>query len=316
MTTATHVDLETRVGPLTLRTPVIAASGTFGYGDEFAEWLDLSRLGAVVTKTVTCEPREGNRPQRVCETPSGMLNSIGLENVGLAAFRTRKLPRLAPLPCPLIASIGGESPEELERLVSTLEEERGIAGYEINFSCPNVKAGGARYWAEPARLAGTVARLRARTRRSLWAKLSPNVTDPVGMALAAESGGADALTVCNTFVGTAVDLEKREFVLGASTGGLSGPAIKPMSLAQVHAVSGRVRVPVVASGGATSARDVLEFILVGATAVQIGTAHFLDPAAGTRIADQLEVECRKLGIAALGELRGRVRAAPTGSAAG
>jgi dihydroorotate dehydrogenase (NAD+) catalytic subunit len=316
VTTATQIDLETRVGPLVLRTPVVAASGTFGYGDEFSGHLPLERLGAVVTKTVTCEARAGNRPHRVCETPSGMLNSIGLENVGLDAFRARKLPRIRELPCPVLASIGGENPEELERLVAALEEEEGLAGYEVNFSCPNVRAGGARYWADARRLTDTVARLKARTRRSLWAKLSPNATDPGELALAAEAGGADALTVCNTFVGTAVDLERREFVLGASTGGLSGPAIRPLALAQVYEVTGRVRIPVVASGGVVTAAHVLEFVLVGATAVQVGTAHFVDPAAGVALARDLEAECARLGISRLEALRRAVRPAPPGSVAG
>ena len=308
--------LATQVGALRLASPVVAASGTFGYGDEFSDRLDLAAVGAIVTKTVTVEARVGNRPHRIVETPSGMLNSIGLENVGLEKFRSVKLPRIRTLPCTVIVSLGGQNPEELETLVEALEAEDGFAGYEINFSCPNVKAGGARYWADTERIRDTVARLRRRTKRALWAKLSPNVTDPVEMARAAEAGGADALTVCNTFVGTAVHLETREFVLGASTGGLSGPAIKPLALAQVYQVSAQVKVPVVASGGAVSARDVLEFILVGAAAVQVGTAHFLDPATGTIVARDLAGECKRLGIAGLDELRGRVGAAPAGAAAG
>jgi len=215
-----------------------------------------------------------------------------------------------------VVSLGGQNAEELEALVIALEAEDGFAGYEINFSCPNVKAGGARYWADAERMRETVARLRRLTQRSLWAKLSPNVTDPVEMARAAEAGGADAMTVCNTFVGTAVRLETREFLLGASTGGLSGPAIKPLALAQVYQVSGAVRAPVVASGGAVTARDVLEFILVGAAAVQVGTAHFQDPATGIRIARDLIGVCERLGIRHLAELRGQVGTAPAGAAAG
>jgi dihydroorotate dehydrogenase (NAD+) catalytic subunit len=294
--TALEIDLSVELGPLRLRSPVVAASGTFGYGDEFADRLELDRLGAVVTKTVTCEPRHGNMPHRTVETPSGMLNSIGLENVGLEAFKSKKIPRLRRLPCPIVVSLGGEQPEELERLVEALEEEEVPRGYEINFSCPNVKAGGARYWADATRIESTVGRLRRLTKRSLWAKLSPNVTDPRVLAKAAEAGGADALTVCNTFVGTAIDANTRTFRLGTVSGGLSGPAIKPLALAQVYEVSGGVKVPIVASGGVIAARDIVEFALAGATAVQVGTAHFIDPAAGTKLAQELGEVCGQLGI--------------------
>jgi dihydroorotate dehydrogenase (NAD+) catalytic subunit len=303
--TATAVDLSVQLGPLTLTSPVVAASGTFGYGDEFADRLPLDQLGAVVTKTVTCRPRVGNAPHRTVETPSGMLNSIGLENVGLEAFRKKKLPRLATLPCPVVVSLGGEQPEELERLVEALEEEEVPRGYEINFSCPNVKAGGARFWANASRIENTVSRVRRLTRRSLWAKMSPNVTDPRVLARAAEAGGADALTVCNTFVGTSIDVQTRSFRLGLPAGGLSGPAIKPLALAQVHEVSGAVAVPLVASGGVMNARDVIEFVLAGASAVQVGTAHFIDPAAGVDIAGDLSEVCQSLGIP---KLAGCVRA--------
>jgi len=305
----TELDLTVELGPLKLRSPVAAASGTFGYGDEFADRLDMKLLGAVVTKTVTREPRIGNAPHRTVETASGMLNSIGLENVGLSVFRSKKLPRLRELPCAVIVSLGGEQPEELERLVEALEEEETPRGYEINFSCPNVKAGGARYWADAARIEETVRRVRKRTRRSLWAKMSPNVTDPRVLARAAEAGGADALTVCNTFVGTSIDVNSRTFRLGMPAGGLSGPAIKPLALAQVYEVSGAVTVPLVASGGVMTARDIIEFILAGATAVQVGTAHFIDPAAGVNLARDLGETCRQLGITKLTDCVGTVRLA-------
>jgi dihydroorotate dehydrogenase (NAD+) catalytic subunit len=306
MSVLTDVKLSVRLGPLELTNPLIAASGTFGYGDEFADRLELERMGALVTKTVTCDPRPGNQPNRACETASGMLNSIGLENVGLEAFLDEKLPGIRDLPCPVIVSLGGEQADELERLVVALEDAGGAAGYEINFSCPNVRAGGARFWAEPSRVESTVDRLRKRTQRSIWAKMSPNVTDPRVLARAAENGGADALTVCNTFVGTAIDARTKKFLLGSASGGLSGPAIKPLALAQVHEVSGAVQIPVVGSGGVTSARDVVEFILAGATAVQIGTAHFVDPAAGTKVARDLIDECRNLEIENLSDWVRRV----------
>jgi len=310
------VDLSVTVGELAFPSPIFVASGTFGYGDEFADWLDLAPLGGVVTKTVTVEPRAGNPPHRTAETPSGMLNSIGLENVGLAAFRERKLPRLRGLPCAVVVSLGGETPEELERLVTALEEEEGPAAYEINFSCPNVKAGGSRYWADPALLEATCARLKRRARRPLWAKLSPNVTDPGLMARAAEAGGADALTLVNTFVGTAVDVATRRFRLGRPTGGLSGPAIKPLALAQVYEVSGAVRIPVIGIGGIATADDVLEFVLVGATAVQVGTANFNDPTRAPRLAGEVAARCRALGVAAVADLRRAVRGAAEGHHAG
>ena len=305
-TQTASADLTTRLGPLTLANPIVAASGTFGYGDEFADRIDLSHLGGVVTKTVTLLPRAGNPPHRIVETPAGMLNSIGLENVGLAAFRTKKLPRLAQLPCAVIASLGGETPEDPTRLVEALEEESGLQGYEINFSCPNVKAGGARYWANAKLLESTCASLKSRTRRSLWAKLSPNVTDPAEMARAAEAGGADAVTLVNTFVGTAVDLATRSFKLGRPTGGLSGPAIKPLALAQVYEVSGAVQIPVVGMGGIASVDDVLEFLLVGASAVQVGTAHFLTPSAGVRLAEYLAQRLSELGFASVHAMVGAI----------
>ena len=308
-------DLTTRLGSLTLRNPIVAASGTFGYGDEFADRLDLSHLGGVVTKTVTLAPRAGNPPHRIVETPAGMLNSIGLENVGLAAFRAKKLPRLAELPCAVIASLGGETPEELQRLVEALEEERGLAGYEINFSCPNVKAGGARYWANAALLESTCKSLKRLTKKALWAKLSPNVTDPSEMARAAEAGGADCVTLVNTFVGTAVDLASRSFRLGRPTGGLSGPAIKPLALAQVYEVAGAVRIPVVGMGGIATVDDVLEFLLVGASAVEVGTAHFLTPAAGVRLADQIGRRLQELGFASVQDIVGAIGRAQGGSLA-
>jgi dihydroorotate dehydrogenase (NAD+) catalytic subunit len=311
---ASAVDLEARVGALRLRNPIVAASGTFGYGDEFADRLDLSHLGGVVTKTVTLLPRAGNPPHRIVETPAGMLNSIGLENVGLAAFRQKKLPRLAALPCAVIASLGGETPQELEELVQALEEESGLQGYEINFSCPNVKAGGARYWANASLLEKTCASLKRRTRRALWAKLSPNVTDPSEMARAAEAGGADSVTLVNTFVGTAVDLATRTFKLGRPTGGLSGPAIKPLALAQVYEVANAVRIPVVGMGGIASVDDVLEFLMVGASAVEVGTAHFLTPSAGVRLAEQLARRLGELGFASIQDVVGSIHRPPAGGA--
>ena len=300
-------DLTVKLGPLLLRGPVLAASGTYGYGDEFGDRYALATLGAIVTKTVTREPRAGNPPHRMCETPSGMLNSIGLENVGLRAFRDRKLPKLAEeVPTAILASVGGETPGDLVRLVGALEGAP-CAGYEINFSCPNVAKGGARYWAEPRRLERTTAKLRTLTRRPLVAKLTPNATDPSELARACEAGGADAVSLVNTFVGTAIDLERRQFVLGRATGGLSGPAIKPMALAQVYEVSGAVKIPVVGMGGILTAEDALEFLVAGAACVQVGTANFVRPDAPMRVAAGIAEWCAARGVARLSDLVRSVR---------
>ncbi len=310
--TRAAVDLAVRIGPMRLANPVLTASGTFGYGDEMAHVVDVAALGAVITKTVTLEPRAGNPPARIAETPSGMLNSIGLEDVGLAAFRRDKLPRLRALGAAVVASVGGETPRELEALLDGLGEEPGIAGFEINFSCPNVARGGARYWAEPRRLERTLARLRPRTRAALVAKLSPDVTSIGDLARACEQGGADAVTAVNTFVGMAVDLDRVASRLGRATGGLSGPAIKPLALARCHEAARAVRIPVIGSGGIMNARDALEFLAVGASAVQIGTANFLHPDASLRVVDGLREFLGARGFASLDEWRGALCGGPLG----
>jgi dihydroorotate dehydrogenase (NAD+) catalytic subunit len=240
------------------------------------------------------------------ETPSGMLNSIGLENVGLKAFVTGKLPKLAAVPTAIVASVGGETPGELLRLLRALEPAP-CAAYEINFSCPNVARGGARYWADARRLESTTKKLRALTRRPLIAKLTPNATDPAALARACEQGGADAVSLVNTFVGTAIDLDRRRFVLGRASGGLSGPAIKPMALAQVYEVSGAVRIPVVGMGGIVTATDALEFLVAGAACVQVGTARFAKPDAPVVVAQGIAAWCATRGIARLSDLTRTVK---------
>ena len=304
---ATAPDLSVRIGRLVLTGPVLVASGTYGYGDEFGDRYALATLGGVVTKTVTLKPRAGNPPHRMVETPSGMLNSIGLENVGLKVFKEVKLPKLAAgVPTAIVASLGGETPGELVRLVRALEAAP-CAAYEINFSCPNVAKGGARYWADARRLESTVKKLRSLTARPLIAKLTPNATDPAALARACEAGGADAVSLVNTFVGTAIDLTRREFVLGRASGGLSGPAIKPMALAQVHEVSGAVAIPVVGMGGIVTALDALEFIVAGAACVQVGTANFVRPDAPMTVAAGVAAWCAAHGVTRLSELVRSVR---------
>lgn len=302
------VDLRVRIGPMALRNPVLTASGTFGYGDEYAHVVDLERLGGVITKTVTVKPRAGNAPVRIAETPSGMLNSIGLENVGLTRFRAEKLPKLAALKATVVASLGGETPRELARLLEALGEEKGIAGFEINFSCPNVAKGGARYWAVPRRLERTMRLLRSLTRRALIAKLSPDVTSVADVAIACEQGGADGLTAVNTFVGMAVDLDHMRHRLNRSTGGLSGPAIKPLALARCHEAAGAVSIPVIGSGGIMNGRDALEFLAVGATAVQVGTASFVRPRASIEVLDELTAMLAARKVRSLESWRGGLAA--------
>jgi len=305
---ARRVDLSVRIGPLVLRNPILTASGTFGYGDEYAHVVDLAAIGGVVTKTVTVKPRPGNAPQRVAETAAGMLNSIGLENVGLERFRDEKLPRLRALEATVIASIGGETPEELETLLRALGREPGVGAFEVNFSCPNVAAGGARYWADPARLERTIAQLKPLTDKPLIAKLSPDVTDIRDTARACERGGADALTAVNTFVGMAIDLDRMRSKLGKATGGLSGPAIKPLALARCWEAAAAVRIPVLGSGGIASGRDALEFMAAGATAVQVGTATFVEPEAASRVLMEMRAWLAANGIARASDLVGRFRA--------
>jgi dihydroorotate dehydrogenase (NAD+) catalytic subunit len=278
-------DLAVRIGPIRLANPVLCASGTFGYGLEIEG--EARRLGGIVTKTITLEPRAGNPPPRIVETPSGMLNSIGLQNVGVERFLEEKLPSLRSLGPPIIVSIGGRTAEEFTAVVARLETAEGIAAYELNISCPNVQEGGLEFCQLPASAAAVIARARAATRRPLWAKLSPNVTSIGELARACAEAGADALTAVNTFVGMAVDLERRASALPGGTGGLSGPAIRPLALARVREVVRAVSIPVIGAGGIRTGRDALEFLLVGASAVQVGTSLFLRPDQGSRVVEEI-----------------------------
>lgn len=289
-------DLSVTIAGLALRNPVMTASGTFGYGEEFADYLDLERIGAFVTKGLSLKPRAGNPTPRIVETPGGMLNAIGLQNVGVDAFIEKKTPFLRRVNTPAIANFFGSTIDEYAELARRLEHVPEVAGLEVNISCPNVKQGGIVFGTDPSCAREVVAACRAVTRKPLFVKLSPNVTDIVAMALACEEAGADALSVINTLTGMAIDLERRRPVLANVTGGLSGPAIKPVALRMVWQVSRAVKIPVIGIGGIMSAADALEFMLAGATAVQVGTASFINPGAAGEIVAGMEAWLERHGV--------------------
>ena len=289
VTTAAAVDLSVQVGALRLRNPILAASGTFGYGIEFAHLVDLNLLGGVVVKGLSREPIEGAPPPRIVETPSGMLNAIGLQNVGVRAFVAEKLPVLRKYVVPVLANVFGYTLEDYVEVIRTLEDNEGLAGYELNISCPNVKKGGMQFGCDPGMVSEVVsAARRASVRRPLWVKLSPLVTDIRLTARAAADAGADALTVANTYPAMAIDFRTGRSRLGNPTGGLSGPAIKPITLKLVWDVRQAVEIPVIALGGVEKVEDVLEYLCVGAAAVQVGTASFAHPTVTRRMIDGLE----------------------------
>lgn len=289
MTTAAAVDLSVQVGALRLRNPILAASGTFGYGLEFAHLVDLNRLGALVVKGLSREPIEGAPPPRLIETPSGMLNAVGLQNVGVRAFAAQKLPELRKYSVPVLANVFGYCVEDYAEVIRILEDTEGLAGYELNISCPNVKRGGMQFGSDPTLVAEVVGTARkAAAKRTLWVKLSPLVANIGLIGRAAAEAGADALTVANTYPAMAIDSRTGKSLLGSQTGGLSGPAIKPITLRLVWEVRKSVEIPIIGLGGVETVEDVLDYLSVGATAVQIGTASFVDPAATARLVRDLE----------------------------
>jgi dihydroorotate dehydrogenase (NAD+) catalytic subunit len=289
---------------LQLRNPVMTASGTFGYGEEFAPYLDLEAIGAFVTKGLSLLPKAGNPTPRIVETRGGMLNAIGLQNVGIDAFIARKVPFLRTVDTPAIVNFFGNTQEEYAELASRLDGVPEVAGLEVNISCPNVKQGGIVFGTDPAAAASVIAAVRAATSKPVIAKLSPNVTDVVAMARACADAGADALSLINTLTGMAIDLKSRRPVLANITGGLSGPAIKPVALRMVWQVARAVKVPVIGIGGIMTASDALEFMLAGATAVQVGTANFLEPGVAARIAREMEQYLADNGIDDISDLIG------------
>jgi len=300
--------ISVELGPLKLKNPVMAASGTFGYGEEYSGIISLRNLGALITKGLSLKPRRGNLPPRLAETPAGMLNAIGLENVGIKAFIGEKMPFLRKAGCPVLVNIFGATDEEYAEIARRLSEVEGVAGLEVNISCPNLKAGGCLFAAEPKSVFQVVSRVRQACPRFLMVKLSPNVGDIVPVALAAEEAGADALSLINTLTGMAIDIRTRTPILGNVTGGLSGPAIKPVGLRMVWQAAQAVRIPVVGVGGIGCAEDALEYMIAGASAVQVGSAHFIDPRAGLKIVDGIHDYLKTQGIPDLSSLVGSLKA--------
>jgi len=303
---ADAVDLSVQIGALRLRNPILAASGTFGYGVEFAHLVDLNRLGGLVVKGLSREPIEGAPPPRLCETPSGMLNAVGLQNVGVRAFVAEKLPILRKYETAVLANVFGYCLEDYVEVIRILEDAEGLAGYELNISCPNVKKGGMQFGNDPVQVAEVVGATRkAAVRRPLWVKLSPLVADIGLIGRAAESAGADALTVANTFPAMAVDTRTQMSCLGNLTGGLSGPAIRPITLRLVWETKKAVKIPVIGLGGIETVEDVLQYLSVGASAVQIGTASFADPRASESLARALTKALVRIKASSINDIRGK-----------
>ena len=301
------MSLEVSLCGIALRNPVLAASGTFAYGLEFAAQVDLNQLGGFVVKGLSREPIEGNPAPRLYETASGMMNSVGLQNIGVRAFVRDKLPELAKLHTAVFANVFGHQTEDYVEVVRVLEDHPGLAGYELNVSCPNTKLGGIFFSSDPALLAEVIAAVKQVARRPVIVKLSPNVSAIEPLARAAESAGADALSLVNTFIALAVDARTRRPRIGAGFGGLSGPAIKPIALRMVYQAARAVKIPVIGLGGIASGEDAAEFLIAGAHAVEVGTATFWDPRSPLRIARELERFLKRERIASVTELIGTLK---------
>ena len=297
-------DLRVKLGPLELHNPVLTASGTFGYAKEFEPFVNLNRLGGIIVKGISLEPRPGNPPPRIIETACGMLNAIGLENVGVDRFISEKMPYLRTLAAPLIVNILGDSLDDYQELAARLDDVPGISALEVNISCPNVKKGGAAFGASPEMATAVTAAVRESTRLPVIVKLSPNVTDITVMARAVEEAGADAVSLINTLIGMAINAKTRRPRLANIIGGLSGPAIKPVALRMVWQTAQAVSIPVIGIGGISTAEDAVEFLLAGARAVQVGTANFYDPSAAEKIVAGLEAYLQEQGEERISNLIG------------
>ena len=307
------VDLQVSVGTLHLKNPIIAASGTFGYGVEFASIVELSRLGAIVVKGLSVQPMDGAPPPRVCETSSGMVNAIGLQNIGVRAFVAEKLPELRRFQATVVANVFGCTISEYVEVIRVLEDAEGVAAYELNISCPNVEHGGADLGVDPVLITEVVRAARKAARRPLWVKLSPNVNRIGLTAQAAESCGADAVVIANTYPALCVDAHTRRSRLGSTTGGLSGPAIKPITMRLVYEASKVIKIPIIGLGGIERPSDIAEYVLAGASAVQVGTANFVDPRVTERLVRGLEGWCEENRVPEISKLRGGIEVAGKGS---
>lgn len=302
-------DLKINIGSLRLNNPVMTASGTFGYGEEFGSLVNLHRLGAIIVKGISLLPRQGNPPPRLAETACGMLNAIGLENVGLERFLSEKLPFLQGIATPLIVNILGDTVEDYQRLAARLDEVEKVAGLEVNISCPNVKQGGVTFGTDPDMAYAVTKAVRQHFSRTLIVKLSPNVTDIIIIARAVEEAGADAVSLINTVLGMAIDVESCLPKLANIFGGLSGPAIKPIAVRMVWQVAETVSIPVIGIGGITTTEDAVEFLLAGASAVQVGTTNFVNPKAVEEIIQGIEAYLAQKNMVSIKELIGRARQA-------
>ena len=292
---------------LLLANPVMTASGTFGYGTEYSHLFDIQQLGAIVCKGTTLEPRDGNPQPRLAETACGVLNSIGLQNIGVNALIKEKAPVWASWRLPVIVNIAGETIDDYAQLAGQLDGVAGVSAIEVNISCPNIKFGGAEFGANPESAAEVTAAVKAATSRPILVKLTPNTSDITKVAMAVAEAGADAISLINTFRGMAIDIAKRRPLLGSISGGLSGPAIKPVALYMVYEVAGAVEVPVIGCGGITTASDAIEFIMAGASAIQVGTASFTNPRAPLDILEGIAQFMKKEGIKDIAELIGAAR---------
>jgi dihydroorotate dehydrogenase (NAD+) catalytic subunit len=300
----TSINLAVNIGGIQMKNPVTSASGTFGYGSEYAPYLDLNKLGAIVVKGITLQPRAGNPTPRLAETPAGILNSIGLQNPGVDVFIEELLPHLAEYDLPVIVNIAEETVQDYGRLAARLDRERGVAGIEVNISCPNVKQGGMLFGSDPV-MAGEVTHIvKASTGKPVIVKLSPNVTSIAAVAEKVAAAGADALSMINTLLGMSIDVKTRRPVLGNVVGGLSGPAVRPVAVRTVWQVYREVKLPIIGMGGIMTAEDALEFILAGAAAVAVGTANFINPRATVDVLEGIEKYMAEHGVQDINELVG------------
>ena len=300
-------DMKVNIGSLRLRNPVVTASGTFGYGEEYASLVNLHRLGAIIVKGISLLPRQGNPPPRIAETACGMLNAIGLENVGIERFFSEKLPFLQGIDTPLIVNILGDTVDDYQQLAARLNDEEKVAAVEVNISCPNVKQGGVAFGTDPDMAHAVTKAVRQHFKRPVIVKLSPNVTDIAMIARVVEEAGADAVSLINTVLGMAIDVESCKPKLANIFGGLSGPAIKPIALRMVWQVAESVSIPIIGIGGITTPEDAIEFLLAGATAIQVGTANFINPQATEEIIQGIGAYLDKNGIASVEDLIGKAR---------